>query len=202
MTNEEIIGQGRGVDVEFIPTIENDHQVAQVLVSFANSKGGTLFIGIKRNGKISGVLPEQEIAGLDEVKNLIEGDVEINQSVHQIKHYLILKVKVEQSLISVRAKSVDGKWNQYVRIDSETLRANKIFTRFFYLRDMNREVVRSENHTDLLSHLKQDKLSLSALYKLSHANPKEIDELLSELIFLDLIDYQYVNESIYYFSLE
>lgn len=202
MTNEEIIQQGRGVDVEFIPTIEDHQQVAQVLVSFANSKGGTLFIGVKRNGKVYGVLPEHEIASLDEVKSFIEGDIEINPSIHQIKHYLILKVTVERSLLSARAKSIDGKWYHYMRIDSETLRANKIFTRFFYLKDMNREVALSENHTKLLNHLKEDKLNLSMLYKLLRVKPKEVDELLSELIFLDLIDYQYINDSIYYSNLE
>ena len=165
MTNEEIIQKGRGVDVEFIPTIEDHHQVAQVLVSFANSKGGTLFIGVKRNGKISGVLPDQEIASLDEVKTLIEGDVEINQSAHQIKHYLILKVTIEQSSKSLRAKTMDGKWNHYIRVDSETLKANKIFTRVFYLRDTSRTLEVSDNHTQLLVELKQQKVNLSMLYK-------------------------------------
>ncbi len=202
MTNEEIIQQGRGVDVEFIPTIEDYHQVAQVLVSFANSKGGALFIGVKKNGKVSGVLPEQEITSLNEVKSLIDGKVEVSHSVHQMKHYLVLKVTIEPSSKSVRAKSIDGKWHHYLRVEAETVKANKIFRRFFYLRDMNASVELSDNHSRLLDELKEQKLTLSRFYSLLSLKPKEIDNLVSELIFLNLIDYQYINESFYYFVLE
>jgi len=202
MNSEELIKLGTGVSVEFLPAMEDQYRVAQILVSFANSKGGSLFIGVKKNGKICGIHPDHELMYLDEVLHLIEGEVNLSHSVHQIRHYLVLEITIEQSLKSVRVKSPDGKWHHYIRVESETIMSNKIVSRFLYMRDSHQAVVLSDDHTVLLNELKHGMLNLSMLYKLTSFKPKEIDKFLSELLVLNLIDYQYRNETFYYFCLE
>ncbi len=202
MNSEELIKQGTGVSVEFLPSMEGQYRVAQILVSFANSKGGSLFIGVKKNGKICGIHPDHELMYLDEVLHLIEGEVNLTHSVHQIRHYLVLEITIEQLPKSVRSKSLDGKWYHYIRVESETIMANKIISHFFYMRDGNQAVVLSEDHTVLLNELKYGTRNLSMLYKLTPFKPKKIDKFLSELLVLNLIDYQYRNETFYYFCLE
>ncbi|MDG1657023.1 MAG: ATP-binding protein, partial [Crocinitomicaceae bacterium] len=55
-----IIRKGEGLNLDFKFRIDDQKKIARTLVAFANSSGGSLLIGVKDNGKVSGVNPEEE----------------------------------------------------------------------------------------------------------------------------------------------
>lgn len=54
------IEQGESIHQEFKFRIDRSREIAQTLCAFANTVGGTLWVGVKDNGKISGCNPEEE----------------------------------------------------------------------------------------------------------------------------------------------
>ena len=69
---ENIIRQGENLYVEFKQSFNED--VIETLCAFANAKGGTIYIGVANNGKISGVTIGKETIQqwLNEIKNKTE----------------------------------------------------------------------------------------------------------------------------------
>jgi ATP-dependent DNA helicase RecG len=66
---KNIINQGEGISVEFKSSF--NEVLIETLVAFANSKGGSVFMGIDDNGKIEGLKigKESEAKWINEIKN-------------------------------------------------------------------------------------------------------------------------------------
>ncbi len=66
-----LIGEGEGFTVEFKRRISSPEKIARTIISFANTKGGTILFGVDDDGSIVGVESEKseielvEIAGKD-----------------------------------------------------------------------------------------------------------------------------------------
>lgn len=69
MTKQEIISlvrQGEHHTLEFKKKAAHPEKIVREIVAFANSKGGTLLVGVADNGELSGIpYPEEEIWVLD-----------------------------------------------------------------------------------------------------------------------------------------
>ena len=50
-----LIAGGESETLDFKQTISDASKIAKTLVAFANNKGGTLLIGVRDNGSISGI---------------------------------------------------------------------------------------------------------------------------------------------------
>ena len=57
---KQLISQGEGVRLDFKQVIQNPRKIAKAMVSFANTDGGILLIGVRDNGSIAGVRSEDE----------------------------------------------------------------------------------------------------------------------------------------------
>ena len=57
---KRLIAEGEGVQLDFKFRIDDQKKIARTLSAFANTEGGKLLIGVKDNGKINGVNPEEE----------------------------------------------------------------------------------------------------------------------------------------------
>lgn len=55
-----LIASGESETLDFKQTISDASKIAKTLVAFANNKGGTLLIGVRDNGSISGIRSEDE----------------------------------------------------------------------------------------------------------------------------------------------
>jgi predicted HTH transcriptional regulator len=56
-----LIAQGEHQQLDFKFRIDDSKKIARTLCAFANTDGGRLLIGVKDNGKIAGVDPNEEI---------------------------------------------------------------------------------------------------------------------------------------------
>ena len=55
------IRQGESQTREFKFRVDSQRKIAKTLVAFANTDGGTIFIGVKDNGVVAGVRGEEEL---------------------------------------------------------------------------------------------------------------------------------------------
>ncbi len=78
-----LIEEGEGFTVEFKRRISSAEKIARTLISFANTKGGTILFGVDDDGSIVGVESEKseveliEIAGRDFCDPIIEPRLDI-----------------------------------------------------------------------------------------------------------------------------
>ncbi len=78
-----LIEQGEGFELEFKRRISSPEKIARTLISFANTKGGTILFGVDDDGSIVGVESEKseieliEMAGRDFCDPPIQSEIEI-----------------------------------------------------------------------------------------------------------------------------
>ena len=78
-----LIGEGEGFTVEFKRRISSPEKIARTLISFANTRGGTILFGVDDDGSIVGVESEKseieliEIAGKDFCDPMIQPKLDI-----------------------------------------------------------------------------------------------------------------------------
>jgi len=124
-----MILEGESVNLDFKKTITSCHKIAKTMVSFANNKGGKLFIGVSDDGKISGVKSEDEEryminkAATFFAKPLLEPDFE---EIY-IDDKIIVVVDIpERDQKPHYALGDDEKWWAYIRVKDKSVLASKI----------------------------------------------------------------------------
>jgi predicted HTH transcriptional regulator len=124
---KSLISQGEGLQLDFKQVIQNPRKIAKSMVSFANTEGGILLIGVRDNGTLSGVKSEDEIHMLDLAAHFF-CKPELTYSVEEvwIEGKSILKVTIPKGKEKpYHAKGDDDKWWVYVRVNDKCILASK-----------------------------------------------------------------------------
>ena len=187
------IAKGESVRQIFLPKTESYNEIAQLMVAFANSEGGSLWIGLKKNGKIIGCDPNEELLKLQESANsFCIPEIKFTSKIWQEDFRLVLEVKISEAATKPhKSKDSVGKWLPYIRVQKEVLLANKILVGFWA---MKKNPVAKPTHlqielTALLQLIKEEQIvTLSKLYRLSDIPLKEVDRSLILLISWEMVD--------------
>jgi hypothetical protein len=187
------IALGESVRQIFLPKIESQNEIAQLLVAFANSEGGRVWIGLKKNGKIIGCDPNEELRKVEgAAKSFCMPEIKFTSKIWKENFRLVLEINInEANNKPFKAKDSLGKWLPYIRVDKEVLLANKILVGFWSLK---KNPVLKPAHLQielisLLQLIKEEQIvTLSKLYKLSDIPLKEVDRFLMLLISWDMVD--------------
>lgn len=125
---QRLIWQGENDQVDFKQRVTQPDKIARTLVSFANTRGGTILIGVKDNGSLVGIDPEEEkhtlelAAGLycDPPLLLVYEEVELDG-------YTLLKVTVPESQQKPHFAQVkENDWRGYVRVKDTSVQTSKM----------------------------------------------------------------------------
>jgi predicted HTH transcriptional regulator len=191
-TLAERIRKGESQHQDFKYRIDDQRKIARTLCAFANSEGGSLLIGVKDNGKVTGCNPQEEF-------HMIEGAaavfcnprVQFESKIWQDDFRLVLEVHVPASDNKPhKAKDDQDSWRSYVRVEDQTLVANKITVGVWRerKRKTSRPIAFQDDQLDLLKIIEtHNGVSLSKLYRLSHMPYKEVDRLLIQFICWDVV---------------
>ena len=199
----ELIRQGEGLHLDFKFRIDDQKKIAKTLVAFANSEGGRLLVGVKDNGKIVGVNPEEEYYMVEGAAQMYcQPPVKFNTDVWQEGHHLILIVDIEKSIIRHKAKDDDNKWRTYYRVEDNTIAGNKVLDKLWtHTRGM---LEKSNNLSDdELKIIKlieaNERVRISKLYRDSAFNKGDVDRILAALIYWGIVDFEFIEDGIYYY---
>ncbi len=126
---KQMIFEGEGVRLDFKKTITSCEKIAKTMCSFANNKGGKLFIGVNDDGTIKGVKSEDEEKYMIEkaatffIKPMLEPSFE---EVY-IDDRIVLVVNIPESEMKPHyALADDKKWWVYIRVKDKSVLASKI----------------------------------------------------------------------------
>ncbi len=187
-----LISQGEHQQQDFKFRIDDSKKIARTMAAFANTDGGRLLIGVKDNGKITGIDPTEEIHMIEAAADMYcKPALPFESRVWQEDMRLVLEITVERSPRPVYALDEEGKWRVYVRRKDHTLLASKILLEVWKHRE--RKIARpekfGEEETRLLALIAEhEALTLSRLYRLSDLKKARIDKLLVLFICWDLVE--------------
>ena len=191
-TLKSIIQQGEHQQLDFKFRIDDAKKIARTLSAFANTDGGRLLIGVKDNGKITGIDPSEEIHMIDAAVDMYcKPKLSFESRVWQEDMRLVLEIQISPSQEKpVSSPDEDGKWRVYVRRKDHTLLANKILLNVW--KQEKRPNARPEKfgdeETQLLGLIAQNEpVTLSKLYRSSTLPKNRIDHLMVLFICWKLI---------------
>lgn len=194
----ERISKGEGAQLDFKFRIDDQRKIARTLVAFANSHGGSLLIGVKDNGKIAGVNPEEEFHMIQGAADLFtKPEVQFESKTWQEGHHFVLEIVVPKSESKHKALDDDGKLKSYVRVNDHTLLGNKILEKIWHLEKfgVNRPESFDEDTLALIQTIRESQpVTISKLYRSIPISKNRVDGIVSVLVFWNVIRME-MNES-------
>ena len=203
----QLIAEGEHVCQDFKFRIDDQKKIARTLCAFANTKGGRLLVGVKDNGKVSGCDPQEEFFMIEgAASSFCKPEILFHSVVWQEDMKLVLEIDVPPSdKMPHRAQDEMGKWRSYIRVQDETLAANKI-TEGVWRERKNKTPKPETFSTDELALLKTiavlEPITLSKLYKTANLPFKRVDRLLVLFIIWELVQQIIGKEGARYVLLE
>jgi predicted HTH transcriptional regulator len=131
-----LISKGEGVDLDFKQEIQNPRKIAKSMVSFANTQGGILLIGVRDNGSIAGIKSEDEFHMLSLAATFhSKPEIEFSVQEYMVDGKTVLKVNIPRGEDQpYYAKGEDDKWWVYVRVNDKCILASKTTVDFMHNR--------------------------------------------------------------------
>ncbi|WP_181306500.1 helix-turn-helix domain-containing protein [Rufibacter sp. XAAS-G3-1] len=123
-----LILQGESETLEFKKTITHPARIARTLVSFANTRGGQILVGVQDDGTICGADPEEEKYSLDiAISTFCEPPVRVIYQEVEMDEGTILKVIIPESGTKPHlAKVKEDDWRSYIRVKDESVQTSKL----------------------------------------------------------------------------
>jgi predicted HTH transcriptional regulator len=201
-----LIASGESETLDFKQTISDASKIAKTLVAFANHKGGTLLIGVRDNGSISGVQSEDEKYML-ELAGTFYCQPKIDVQV--IEHVMDKKTVIEAIVPAGQdkpyyAKNEEGKWWVYHRVHDKSLQASAVI--FQVLKKQNKTNIGISTYSflesEILKTLKSNNnVTIQDLITNLKIKKNRIIYSLAKLIHFDLVKVNY-SQKIEYFTLK
>ncbi|WP_242919122.1 AlbA family DNA-binding domain-containing protein [Pontibacter liquoris] len=125
---ERLILQGENDTLDFKQRVTQPEKIARTLVSFANTRGGRILIGVKDNGTISGIDPEEEKHTLQQAADFYcDPPVLVHYEEIEIDDRMVLVVLVPESSQKPHyAKVKEDDWRGYVRVQDTSVQTSKM----------------------------------------------------------------------------
>lgn len=194
-----MIARGESDTLDFKQTISDASKIAKTLVAFANHKGGTLLIGVRDNGRITGCNPEDERYMIEyAAESFCSPRPEIIFREHEVENRQVLEVHVGEGREKPYfARDEQGKWWVYHRVNDESLQASAVM--FQVLKKQNREKSHPESYSYLEAEIlktlgKEHDLTLPDLMKNLDIKRNRVVYSLAKLIHFDLVEVHYGNK--------
>lgn len=202
-TLKSIIREGEHQQQDFKFRIDDSKKIARTLSAFANTDGGRLLVGVKDNGKITGIDPTEEIHMIDAAADMYcQPKVPFESRVWQEDMRLVLEIIVKKSTERPHSSpDEEGKWRVYVRRNDHTLLANKILLGVWKQqhRQLSRPEKFGEEETRLLASIAEhEPVTLSKLYRESALPKNRVDHLLVLFICWELVEMELTEAGTFY----
>lgn len=187
---KKLIEQGEGVSLDFKQLVQNPSKIAKSMVSFANTHGGILLIGVRDNGSIAGVKAEEEFHML-ELAATFYAKPEISFSVEshivEGKTVLLVNIPIGENQ-PYYAKGEDEKWWVYVRVNDNCILASKTTVDFMHAKKHAAKVTLGKIEQNILSFLRDnERATQSELSKAFNMGNRRIGRILVDLMRIQAI---------------
>jgi hypothetical protein len=194
-----LILQGEHQQLDFKHSISDSKKIARSLAAFANTDGGTLLIGVKDNGNISGVNSEEEYYMLEgAAKMYCKPEVKFTVTRWDINGKVVLEVKVKHDPKNLyKAPDKNGQWKVFFRDDDENILASplqvKVWNAIRYRKSIRLKLTHKEDM--LMKYLQQHKqITIDQYSRIGFLSNREAEETLINLVVMGIVEMKVSNE--------
>lgn len=180
----QIIKEGEGLTTEFKRKIDSAFKIAKTIVSFANTSGGSLLIGISDSGGIVGVTSELvELKKLEiATSQLIEPKLTVKFKSTILDGLKVLQVDVDESPDKPHY-AVNEKDMRiiYIRVKDKSIPIPKLLMQGETDADLEK-LLASRHVKTLITHLReQDSVTAKAFSRIINISEKRAERMLHDL---------------------
>lgn len=191
------IEEGENQKQDFKFRIDSSEKIAKTIAAFANTNGGTLLIGVKDNGKIAGIDPEEEYYMIEGAASLhCRPAVEFSSLVYEDENSKkVLEITIQPSKHRPHScLNSDGLWRSYIRQKDENFEANRVI--YNYIKNKTSPLKR-KNHIQygpeeraLFSYLAENQfITISKFCRIANCKFQEGEKILVLFLQWGLIDF-------------
>jgi len=188
-----LIAGGESQELDFKFEISDAKKIARTLSAFANTDGGRLLIGVKDNGRISGIRSEEEYYMVESAASLYsKPEVPFESRHHLIEGKQVLEIYIPPSdRKPVYARDEENRWKAYIRVADQNVLAGivqlQVWKEEKRVRGKLLEYTRREEI--LLGYLNDNPGSgLSRIQRDTGFPRKELISLLTKLVLFDVLN--------------
>lgn len=183
----QLIAQGEHQQQDFKFCINDSRKIAKSLVAFANTDGGHLLVGVKDNGKISGVKSDEEYYMVEAAAKLYsKPEIPFTVQEWDVEGKTVLQVSIEASPLRPHyAENDEKKWQAYVRKNDENILANRVIVKTWKLKRNKKGLLFTydASRKALVHYLEQhQEITLSKLTKVAKVNRFVAENILAEFL--------------------
>ncbi|GGH22688.1 hypothetical protein GCM10007423_04730 [Dyadobacter endophyticus] len=180
----QLIKEGEGLTIEFKRTVDSPFKIAKTIVSFANTSGGNLLIGVADHGAIMGVQSElRELQKLEKaLVKLIEPELVVQIKTENLDGRKVLWVTVSESDDKPHhTLNEKGERIIYVRVKDKSMPIPRLL--LYNGVDTETEKLLATRHVKtLITYLKEtDSVTAKAFSKIINISEKRAERMLQDL---------------------
>lgn len=196
------IDEGEGLFLDFKYAVTDSKKIARSLASFANTRGGSLLLGVKDNGRIAGVNSDEEYYMIETAAQVFcKPEVAFEVKRWEINGRVVLEIVIEESRQKPHtAPDKEGNPAAYIRLADENIKVGRLHAT--YLRQTcskKRAVSIGDRHQQLVDFLMENgPSSFTKIWKRLHLSTKEAEHLLLDLLSIDIIKIESTHEQCHF----
>jgi predicted HTH transcriptional regulator len=197
----QLIINGEGLHLDFKHTISDAYKIAKTICAFANTKGGTLLVGVRDNKTIAGVKSEEEKYMIEMAAQLYcIPPVELKFTEHTIEKKIVLEVIIDESC-NKPVFALDAEKNQivYIRQEDHTFKAGIVTYEWLKFNNKSKNISKNTYgyFESEIMHLMRENgpLKLNSLQNNLPFKKRTIIRSLIKLINLNILSVIYDNNS-------
>ena len=187
---KQLIEAGEGLKLDFKQLIQNPRKIAKSMVSFANTEGGVLLIGVRDNGSIAGIKSEEEVHML-ELAASFHCKPEVSYRIQEISidGKTILNVYIPKGKDKpYYSRGEDDKWWVYVRVNDKCILASKTTVDFMRSQDKATQLSLGKLEQGILRFIAEnEKTTLPEICKQFNLGKRRSSRILVDLMKLQAI---------------
>lgn len=198
------IAEGEHVQQDFKLRIDEARKISKTISAFSNTIGGRILIGIKDNGSIGGIRPEEEFHMMQfAAQQYCQPPVQLQYQTWKVDEKFVLEVNVpENDKKPTLCEEIPKEWKAYLREHDNNILAPAVIHEVWKMEGQLRpeRFYYSPKEQLLISELKKGTKSLSSLAKSISVKRQTVQKILAKLIRWEIVDWE-VKAGIAYFSL-
>jgi hypothetical protein len=193
---KSLIAQGEHQQLDFKFEISDTRKIARTLSAFSNTDGGRLLVGVKDNGRISGIRSDEEYYMVESAASLYcKPEVRFETMNHSIEGKNVLEIYIppaEQK--PVYARDEENRWMAYMRVADQNILAGIIQLQVWReaQKTRGRLLAYTRKEQILLEMLKETPgASLSKIQKDTGFRRNELVPLMTKLVLFDVVEMKF-----------
>ena len=189
----KLIEEGEHQQQDFKTRIEDSRKIARTLSAFANTDGGRLLIGVKDNGAISGVDPEEEFHMIEAAAEMYcDPPIGFSTQIWKANFRTVLQVDIDASTRKPHfSLEEDGKRFAYLRQEDKNFRVNAVMVKVWEQGKMKRPpgFKYTELEGKLFDYLRRrGQISFKTAARITRQSYAKTENMLAQLICWNILE--------------